>query len=224
MKIAIKTNQEHAYQELCKMINESLPDTECFLSNEQQTARCELLLVMPDLLTENWLMYSTEWLTQRSYLQIAVVEREDAASMVDYLDQGADFAWILPENLDELITRLVAIQIWKEQDALDKQLIFNEKELVILHETKQVFFREKELLLTSSEYQILLRLAEHPFRIYSREDLLLLIGNDSGMNRVVDTHIKNLRKKMEIDPKNPRYIQTVHGRGYRFGIKRTENQ
>ncbi|KAF1297497.1 hypothetical protein BAU15_07215 [Enterococcus sp. JM4C] len=222
MKIAIKTNQEQTYQELRNQINEVIPDAECFFSNSQQTDRCELLLVMQDLLTENWLMYSAEWLTQRDYLQIALVEKEDAASIVDYLEQGADFVWVWPANLEELIRRIAVLQLWKKRDDVDRKFVFNAGELVILNETKQVFFRDSEINLTSSEFQILLRLAEHPFRIYSRDDLLLLIGNDSGMNRVVDTHIKNLRKKMEIDPRNPRYIQTVHGRGYRFGIKRTE--
>lgn len=220
MKIAIKTNQEHMYQKLKQKINESMLGADCFFSNEQQTARCEILLVMQDLLTENWLLHS--WIDQRSYLQIAVIEKDDSASIIDYLEQGADLVWVLPANLDELTARLVALQRWKNKESFDKKLVFHEEELVILSESKQVLFQGEELLLTSSEFQILLLLAEHPFRIYSREDLLLLIGNDSGMSRVVDTHIKNLRKKMEIDPKNPKYIQTVHGRGYRFGIKRAE--
>lgn len=73
--------------------------------------------------------------------------------------------------------------------------------------------------LTPSEYSLLVTLALHPGRTFTRDELIQLALKDDfeGYDRVIDTHIKNLRQKIEPDAKQPRYIVTVHGVGYRFG-------
>ena len=62
-------------------------------------------------------------------------------------------------------------------------------------------------------------MSEYPGKVYTRDELMeTVFGYDSdSLDRVIDTHIKNLRKKIEDDPKNPVYIKTVHGLGYKFG-------
>ncbi|MGL5576908.1 MAG: winged helix-turn-helix domain-containing protein, partial [Sarcina sp.] len=72
------------------------------------------------------------------------------------------------------------------------------------------------------EYKILLNLARNPKRVYSREQLLLLALGDenNSYDRVIDTHVKNLRGKIEEDSKKPKYIVTVYGVGYRFEGKK----
>ena len=57
---------------------------------------------------------------------------------------------------------------------------------------------------------------QHPNRIYSRDELLVLLNNQRGMNRAIDTHIKNLRRKIKLNQRSFNYIKTIHGRGYRF--------
>ncbi len=71
--------------------------------------------------------------------------------------------------------------------------------------------------LTPSEYKLLVALAAHPGRVYSRYDLIDAVQGDDfdGYERIVDAHVKNLRRKIEPDPAHPRYIQTVLGEGYR---------
>jgi DNA-binding response OmpR family regulator len=73
--------------------------------------------------------------------------------------------------------------------------------------------------LTPSEYSLLVTLALHPGRTFTRDELIQLALKDDfeGYDRVIDTHMKNLRQKIEPDAKQPRYIVTVHGMGYRFG-------
>ena len=83
-------------------------------------------------------------------------------------------------------------------------------------ETQQVYVDGQEVLLTASEYQLLLQFMQHPNRIYSRDELLVLLNNQRGMHRAIDTHIKNLRRKIELQNRKFDYIRTVHGRGYRF--------
>jgi DNA-binding response OmpR family regulator len=73
--------------------------------------------------------------------------------------------------------------------------------------------------LTPKEWKILSALVKYPQKVFTRDDLLGVAFDVSyeGNDRVIDTHIKNLRKKIEDDPQKPVYVKTVHGLGYRFG-------
>ena len=75
-------------------------------------------------------------------------------------------------------------------------------------------------ILAISEYKILLTLINNPKKIYSREKLLesAIEGYYEKGDRAIDSHIKNLRQKIEEDSRNPKIIQTVYGVGYRFGL------
>jgi two-component system OmpR family response regulator len=76
--------------------------------------------------------------------------------------------------------------------------------------------------LTASEFRILYTLALRPGRILSRDELIqqALDYHFEGYDRTVDAHVKNIRKKIESDPRKPDYIQTVYGVGYRFGARK----
>jgi DNA-binding response OmpR family regulator len=73
--------------------------------------------------------------------------------------------------------------------------------------------------LTPTEFDLLAALARYPGRAFRRLELLELTQGDAyeGYERTIDAHIKNLRAKIEPNPKKPRYVQTVYGIGYRFG-------
>jgi len=72
--------------------------------------------------------------------------------------------------------------------------------------------------LTSSEFQLLATLMRQPGRVFTRSQLLDTIRGEEGdsFERAVDAHVKNLRRKIERDPRKPKYLQTVYGVGYRF--------
>ena len=72
---------------------------------------------------------------------------------------------------------------------------------------------------TPNEFKLLSTMAKYPKKVFTREELITFaIGNDfDGYDRVIDTHMKNIRQKIETDSKNPQYILTVYGIGYRFG-------
>ena len=78
--------------------------------------------------------------------------------------------------------------------------------------------RGETVHLTTSEYGILMLLARHPGKAYSRPAILAALWDESpvGDERAVDVHIHNMREKLEIDPKNPEYLLTVRGFGYRL--------
>jgi len=77
---------------------------------------------------------------------------------------------------------------------------------------------DKTIGLTSTEFDLLLTLAQSPGRVYTRAQLLDKIQGEAyeGHERNIDSHIKNLRKKIEPDPDHPKYIITVHGAGYKL--------
>jgi DNA-binding response OmpR family regulator len=73
--------------------------------------------------------------------------------------------------------------------------------------------------LTPSESKILAALIKYPGKVFTRGELIeIALGSEfEGYDRAIDSHIKNIRQKIEDDPKNPVYIVTIHGLGYKFG-------
>jgi two-component system, OmpR family, alkaline phosphatase synthesis response regulator PhoP len=71
--------------------------------------------------------------------------------------------------------------------------------------------------LTSTEFQLLKALAEHPGRVFTRNQLLDAVRGEEGdsFDRAIDAHVKNIRRKIELDPHRPRYLLTVYGVGYK---------
>jgi DNA-binding response OmpR family regulator len=102
-----------------------------------------------------------------------------------------------------------------------ERLEFNGKKLVIDLIKKEVTANGDYITLTPIEYKLLTNMAVNPGRVYSRMDLLEKIQDEGmyyeGYERSVDTHIKNLRKKIELDSRQPDFIVTVFGMGYKFG-------
>ncbi|OCT14589.1 DNA-binding response regulator [Paenibacillus pectinilyticus] len=93
-------------------------------------------------------------------------------------------------------------------------------ELQINLEKRTLHVRGASIEMTFSEFELIRLLVEHPERVYRREDLInALRGFDSYINeRAIDVHITNLRRKIEVNPKEPKYIKTVWGVGYKFVI------
>ncbi len=136
------------------------------------------------------------------------------------LEYGADDYLTKPFNILELKARIKAILRRSAQfNVENKENTENMLEirgLKINLETKQVEVNEKIVNLTSTEFELLELLMKNPKKVYSREDLLKIIWNESyiGDTRTVDVHIRRLREKIELKPSSPQYIQTKWGVGY----------
>lgn len=91
-------------------------------------------------------------------------------------------------------------------------------DLVIDISGHKVMVEGKEVDLTASEFKLLTTLARYPGRVYTRMELVeKVLGYDfEGYERTIDSHVKNLRAKLGDDPRNPKWLYTVHGVGYRF--------
>jgi len=136
------------------------------------------------------------------------------------LNLGADDYVTKPCSPNEVVARVGAIlRRSHEHEVLANRLVYRNGDLVIDDE-KQVVLKDKiDISVTVTEYRLLTTLCRNPGRVFSREELIeTAFGMDfRGEFRAVDAHIKNLRSKIEDDPKQPIYIETVYGIGYRFG-------
>ena len=98
-------------------------------------------------------------------------------------------------------------------------MVFNKGDLVIDTESHEVQKNGSSVSLTPVEFELLIRMSKHPKKVFTREELITFaLGSDyEGYDRTIDTHIKNLRQKIETNSKEPEYILTVYGIGYKFG-------
>lgn len=175
-------------------------------------------LMLPDMTGEE----ICKTLRKRSHVPIimltAKIEEDD---ILNGLNIGADDYIIKPFSPRQLVARVDAV-LRRATDAavpLSNLLSYNDGELVIdtlKHELK----RHGEIVkLTPNEYNLLMIMVKYPGKTFNRDELInLVLGEDfDGYDRTIDTHIKNIRQKIEPDPRSPRYILTIHGVGYRFG-------
>lgn len=146
----------------------------------------------------------------------AKIEYEDK---IDGFKLGCDDYICKLFNINELILRVKAI-LKRSRNFNDKEIISYGDELEINTSTHEVKVRGEQVILTNTEYKILLILINNPKKIYSRDKLLesTIEGYYEKGDRAIDSHIKNLRQKLEVDSRNPKIIQTVYGVGYRFGL------
>ncbi|MFB5677735.1 response regulator [Paenibacillus terreus] len=142
------------------------------------------------------------------------------ADRISGLSIGADDYMIKPFDPNEVVARVKAILRRTDDSQLLADVIsFNGGHLRIDSLKNQVYRYEEPISLTPSEYKLLLLLAKYPQRRFPREELVdrvMGFGFDGDI-RIIDQHVKNVRQKIEQDPRNPRYIITVYGFGYRFG-------
>jgi DNA-binding response OmpR family regulator len=151
---------------------------------------------------------------------IMVTARAEETDKVIGLEVGADDYITKPFSLRELVARIRSVLRRMEGDRTTEESIIR-GDLVISEAQYKVWKRGEEVALTPTEFKLLLTLAKKPAVVYSRLQLLQAALEDDILNdeRTVDAHISRLRKKVEDDPSQPIFIQTVYGFGYRFGEK-----
>ena len=138
------------------------------------------------------------------------------------LEMGADDYLTKPFSVQELKARAKAIfrrmdQLKGGSEPVAAQSL-SIREVCIDVERHEVEVRGKPVTLTAKEFDLLLYFAQHPGRVYTREQLLDQVWGyqHSGYDHTVNSHINRLRSKIETDPQNPEYIHTVWGVGYKF--------
>jgi DNA-binding response OmpR family regulator len=152
---------------------------------------------------------------------IMLTAKADETDMLEGLGNGADDYITKPFSLKALYARIEAVLRRSSDDLIPlyNKSSFNNADLEIDFESHMVKKNKSEVKLTPNEFKILAALIKYPNKIFTREELISVALGDEfdGYDRTVDSHIKNIRQKIESDQKNPVYILTVHGIGYKFG-------
>ncbi|WP_101912821.1 response regulator transcription factor [Megasphaera vaginalis (ex Bordigoni et al. 2020)] len=151
---------------------------------------------------------------------IFLTARDSEEDRLKGLDIGADDYVTKPFNMQELVARVHARLRRSLGEVIHRPASYRAADLLIDRERFLVYRGNQALTLTPTEFKLLEILSLSPGRVFSRMQLMEKVQGGyafEGFERTIDTHIRNLRKKVEVDPANPAYILTVYGIGYKFG-------
>lgn len=152
---------------------------------------------------------------------IMVTAKVDENDIVNGLKLGADDYMTKPFSPKELIQRIKTVLRRIEKYNIPRADIIKTTDgrLEMDLEYNRFFKDGEEIFLTKNEFQIIKTLFSNPNKIFTREEIIeLTFGYDyDAYDRAIDTHIKNIRQKIEDNPKKPNYIKTIYGMGYKSG-------
>ena len=149
---------------------------------------------------------------------IVVSARQEEEEKIQALDLGADDYVTKPFYMGELLARIrVALRKSNQIPEEKKEKIFQCDYLKVDWEKHQVSIDEKEVHLTPMEYKILLLLMKNPGRVFSADEIYERVWNERAVNTdTIMVHVRNIREKIEINPKEPKYLKVVWGVGYKI--------
>lgn len=156
---------------------------------------------------------------------LMLTAKDDELDKIIGLELGADDYLTKPFSPREVVARIKAILRRSAGKASDvepedaqKEKALQIGELKILTDSYEVYLQDELLDLTPKEFELLVYLANHRGKVFSRDQLLDAVWNYDyiGETRIVDVHVSHLRDKIETDTKQPRYIKTIRGFGYKM--------
>jgi DNA-binding response OmpR family regulator len=179
--------------------------------------RPDLIILDIGLPRMDGLEVARELRRQGSVPIIMLTARIEESDRLAGLELGADDYMTKPFSPRELVARVKSV-LRRVDAAGAGDDVLRRSDLVIDHTRMRVSRNGASIDLTATEFQLFAALARQPGRIFTRAQLLDSVhGTDvESFERAIDTHIKNIRRKVERDPRSPKYIVTVYGMGYKF--------
>ena len=184
--------------------------------NKENIKLVILDLMLPDISGEE----VCKILRQKSDVHIFMLTAKGSLNdRIEGLNIGADEYLIKPFSPRELTARVNALFRRLNEKFPSSNILLDDGNLVIDCDKRSVKIQNKDVPFTPNELDILCALVANKGKVLSREQLIdKIFGEDfQGYDRTIDVHIKNIRKKIEKDTKNPKYIVTVMKAGYKFG-------
>lgn len=185
-----------------------------FMARQEKPDLIVLDIMMPEMDGYEFMRLHRK---ERNTPIILLTARVDKDDKVIGLELGADDYVTKPFRPRELLARIRAV-LRRRGETEPTAEVLRSSDITLDRENHTVKVGDEYVDLTPSEFDLLATLLSAPGRAFSRLDLLDRIQGTAyeGYERTVDVHIKNLRAKIESDPRSPRYIETVYGVGYRF--------
>jgi DNA-binding response OmpR family regulator len=154
---------------------------------------------------------------------IMITAKVEEEHIIHGLSLGADDYVTKPFRPRQLIARVAAVL--RRYGVTDNGIegkggkVYTSGVLTVDTENRRVIKAGAVVKLTPNEYKMLALLISRPHKIFTRDEIIDIVKTDDfdGFDRTIDTHISNLRQKIEDDTRSPRYVVTVYGMGYRFG-------
>ena len=188
--------------------------------NALYTARHE----QPDLILLDIMMprmdgyqFLRQFRQERQTPVIIITAREEETDAVLGLDLGADDYVIKPFRMRELSARIHAV-LRRMEDSPERNEVLRGDGIELDRRTHSVCIEDALVTLTPIEFDLLATLMRSPGRVFSRDELVTELTDSgfAGLESTLNVHVRNLRMKIEKDPGNPCYVETVFGIGYRF--------
>ena len=185
-----------------------------FVARQEKPDLVILDLMMPEMSGYDFIrLFSRESQTP----VIMLTARVEDTDKILGLELGADDYVTKPFNVRELVARLRAVLRRTGKGPAEPEVL-RAADITLDRSSAIVTVGGRPVDLTRSEFELLATLLASPKQVFSRLDLLDRVSGKAydGYERTIDVHIRNLRAKIEPDPRNPVYVETVYGMGYRF--------
>jgi DNA-binding response OmpR family regulator len=182
-----------------------------------ETEKFDLILLDIMMPKMDGYQFLRQYRQERQTPIIIITAREEETDAVLGLDLGADDYVIKPFRMRELMARIRAV-MRRIDGASEQAELLRAGDVVLDQATHMVTIRGQAVTLTPLEFDMLAVLMHSPGQVFTRGQLVehLLNSGFTGLDRTLNVHVRNLRTKIEADPGNPQYIETVFGVGYRF--------
>lgn len=194
------------------------------LKGYQEALKTDYDLVILDVMLPNMdgFNISRELRKTKDMPIIMVTAKTEEIDKIRGLGLGIDDYITKPFSPNELVARVKAhlarYEILKNAKSDVKEQLIEVRNVIINTEMRQVYVNEREIDLTAKEYELLLLLISTPNKVFTKDEIFEKVWGFNSERDIptITVHIRKLREKIEFDPSNPEYIQTVWGVGYKF--------
>lgn len=206
--------QDYLSEQGFRVVTATDGQTALYTARHEQPDLILLDIMMPKM---DGYQFLRQYRQERQTPIIVITAREEETDAVLGLDLGADDYVVKPFRMRELLARIRA-NLRRNDELPLKSEVLRVDEIILDERTHSVTVSKSPVSLTPIEFDLLAVLMRSPGRVHTRSFLVdsLTDSGFTGLDSTLNVHVRNLRMKLEPDPGNPRYIETVFGIGYRF--------